>query len=134
MLQCLARNNKTFPRKIIWSLHLSSNIIQFKVYYQNGFMLLYESLFTWKYKTNSGILKIVLLHTSTGHVPTSMTTAPGLSQLPRTKLGIPAAAITISAFLVMFSGSFVKACTVLTVASCLYSRHKMHSQSQTQNA
>lgn len=57
--------------------------------------------------------------TSSGWVPTSITTAPGLSQLPRTKFGTPAAVTTMSASSVISSGFFVKACTTLTVAWCL---------------
>lgn len=48
-----------------------------------------------------------------------MTIAPRFSQLPRTRLGTPAADITISATRVTSSGLFVKAWTTLTVAWCL---------------
>lgn len=57
--------------------------------------------------------------TSTGLVPTSITTAPGFSQFPRTRFGTPAAVTTMSASQVISSGFFVKACTMLTVAWCL---------------
>jgi hypothetical protein len=40
-------------------------------------------------------------------MPTSITTAPGFSQLPRTMQGTPAAAITMSAVLVIVAGSGV---------------------------
>lgn len=59
--------------------------------------------------------------TSTGNVPTSITTEPGFSQLPRTRLGTPTAVITMSASRVICSGFFVNACTTLTVAWCLCS-------------
>lgn len=62
--------------------------------------------------------------TSTGQVPTSITTAPGFNQLLRTRLGTPAAATTMSASLVISSGLSVKTCTTLTVAWCLCKHFK----------
>lgn len=64
------------------------------------------------------------LLTSTGLIPTSITTAPDFIQFPLTKLATPAAEITISACLVISSGFFVCECTMLTVAfsSC----HQYH--------
>lgn len=61
-----------------------------------------------------------VFHTSTGLIPTSMTTAPGLIQLPLTMFGCPTAAITMSASRVISSGFFVLEWTTLTVASSLY--------------
>jgi len=60
--------------------------------------------------------KEVGIFTSTGKVPTSITTAPGFNQLPRTRLGTPVAVTTMSASLAICSGFFVNACTMVTVA------------------
>jgi hypothetical protein len=63
-------------------------------------------------------LQINLL-TSTGLIPTSITTAPGFIQLPLTMFACPTAAIMISACLVISSGLLVLEWTTLTVASSL---------------
>jgi len=49
-------------------------------------------------------------------MPTSSTTAPGLSQEPLTSSGTPTAAITMSAFHVASAGFGVFECTTVTVA------------------
>lgn len=68
--------------------------------------------------THKKLLDGHLLITSIGLVPTSTTTAPGFSQLPRIRFGTPAAVIKMSASRVRCSGFSVKAWTTLTVAWC----------------
>ena len=58
-------------------------------------------------------------HTGTALVPTSMTAAPCLIQLPLTISGEPTAAMTMSAWEVTASASGVFECTTVTVASLL---------------
>ena len=62
--------------------------------------------------------------TGTGFVPTSITAAPGLIQLPFTISGFPIAAIRMSASAQMDWGSAVRECTTVTVASSPW--HKAH--------
>lgn len=57
--------------------------------------------------------------TSTGLIPTSITTAPGFIQLPLTIFGFPTAEIIMSACLVISSGFEVREWTIVTVASSL---------------
>lgn len=55
-------------------------------------------------------------HTSIALVPTSMTTAPGFTQLPRTSWGTPVAEIKMSAFFVASIGLGVSSCRTVTSA------------------
>ena len=64
------------------------------------------------------ILPAFLVGSSLELMPTSITTAPGFSQLPFTSSVLPTAATTISACLTTFSTLRLCECKIVTVALC----------------
>mmetsp|Transcript_38289 Transcript_38289/g.120884 ORF Transcript_38289/g.120884 Transcript_38289/m.120884 type:complete len:208 (+) Transcript_38289:104-727(+) len=58
-----------------------------------------------------------LVASSTALIPTSMMAAPGFTQSPLTNSAMPTAATMMSASRMIFSGSGVRLCTTVTVAS-----------------
>ena len=63
-------------------------------------------------------LPAFLVESSLELMPTSITTAPGFSQLPFTSSVLPTAATTISACLTIFSTPRLCECKIVTVALC----------------